>query len=74
MPLLTKMNIDENYSLDILKMTTSTNELVKKFVNRKLLILERFQVDVENIKKKKFNDGRSMNLCFLQLDSLPIKS
>jgi hypothetical protein len=31
-------------------MTTSTNELVKKFVNKKLLILERFQVDVENIK------------------------
>jgi hypothetical protein len=51
MPLLTKVNIDENYSLGILKMTTSTNALVKKFINRKLLIFERFQVDVENIKK-----------------------
>jgi len=47
MRLLTKVNIDENCSLDILKMTTSTNELVKKIVNKKLMIFERFQVDVE---------------------------
>ncbi len=54
-------------------MTTSTNELVKKFVNKKLLILERFQVDVENIKFFSMM-GEAWILCFLQLDSLPIKS
>jgi hypothetical protein len=49
MSLLTKVNIDENYSLDIFKMIISTNELVKKFVNTKFFIFERFLLDVENI-------------------------
>ncbi len=52
MSLLTKVNIDENYSLDIFKMTTNTNELVKKIVYTNFFNFERFQLDVENIKKK----------------------
>jgi hypothetical protein len=67
------MNIDENYSLDIFKMTTSTNELVKKFVNRETSNFGEVSSGCGKYQKK-FNDGRSMNLCFLQLDSLPIKS
>ncbi len=50
MSLLTKVNIDENFSLDIFKMTTNTNELVKKFVYTNFFNFERFQVVVENIK------------------------
>jgi len=54
-------------------MTKNTNELMKELVSRELLIFKGFQVDAKDIKCL-FNGGRSMDLCFLQLDSLPIKS
>ncbi len=37
-------------NLDIFEMTTNTNELAMELVNKKLLILKCYQVDVENIK------------------------
>jgi hypothetical protein len=42
--------VDENYSLDIFKMTTNINELMKELVNKRLLILKRFQMNVKDIK------------------------
>jgi hypothetical protein len=57
-------------SLDIFEMTKNTNELMKELVTRGLFD---FQVDAKDTKCL-FNGGRSMNLCFLQLDFLPIKS
>jgi hypothetical protein len=53
-------------------MTKNTNELLKELVSKEPLIFRRFQVDAKDIKYL-FNGGRSMNPCFLQLDSLPIK-
>jgi hypothetical protein len=43
-------SVDENCNLDIFKMTTNINELMKKLVNRKLLIFKRFQMNVKDIK------------------------
>jgi hypothetical protein len=42
--------VDENYGLDIFKMTTNINELMKKLVNKKLLIFRGFQINVKDIK------------------------
>ncbi len=41
---------DEKCSLNIFEMTTSTNELVKKLVNRKLQIFKRFQMYLKETK------------------------
>jgi hypothetical protein len=57
----------EDCNLDIFEMTTSTNEPTKEFASHELLSFRRFQVYVL------FNGGRSMNLCFIQLDSLLVK-
>ncbi len=42
--------VDENYSLDIFKMTTNINELMKELVNKKLLIFKKFEMNVKDIK------------------------
>ncbi len=42
--------LDEKCSLNIFEMTTSTTELVKELVNRKLQILKRFQMDLKETK------------------------
>jgi hypothetical protein len=42
--------VEKDKSLDIFEMTTSTSELTMKLVNRELLILKRYQVDVKDIK------------------------
>jgi hypothetical protein len=80
-PLFENLNVDqrvdENYTLDIFEMIANTNEptkefIKKEFIKKKLLIFRRFQMNVKNTKVT-FNGGRSMNLCFLLLDSSPIK-
>ncbi len=43
-------DVDEDCSLNIFEMIASTNEPTKEVVNRKLLILKRFQMDAKNIK------------------------
>jgi hypothetical protein len=42
--------VDENCSLDIFKMTTNINELVKELINRELLIFRRFRMSAKDIK------------------------
>ncbi len=42
--------VEEDKSLDIFEMTTTTSELATKLVNIKLLILKHYQVDVKDIK------------------------
>jgi hypothetical protein len=42
--------IDENCSLDIFEMIISINELARELVNKKLLILKQYYVNVKNIK------------------------
>jgi hypothetical protein len=66
-------SIDEDYNLDIFEMIANTNEPTKKPINMEFLIYKRFQVD-EKYFKCFFNGERNMNLCFLHLDSLLIKS
>ncbi len=63
--------VDENYTLDIFEMIANTNEPMKDFIKKKLMIFRRFQVNVKNTKVI-FDGGRSMNLCFLLLGSFPI--
>jgi hypothetical protein len=41
---------DENMNLDVFEMVVGINELVKEFINSKLLIFCKSQVDVKNIK------------------------
>jgi hypothetical protein len=43
-------DVDEDCSLNIFEMIASTNKPIKEFVNRKLLILKKFQLDAKNIK------------------------
>jgi hypothetical protein len=42
--------VEEDRSLDIFEMITSTNEPTLKLVNKKLLILRCYQMDVKDIK------------------------
>jgi hypothetical protein len=42
--------VNENCSLDIFEMITSTNEPAKKFVNKEVLIFRRFQMNTKDIK------------------------
>jgi hypothetical protein len=65
--------VDEDCSLDNFELTTNTNERMKELVSQKILIFRRFQVDTK-ISNAFSNGGKNMNLCFLQLDSLPIRS
>ncbi len=41
--------VEEDYNLDIFKMTTSTLKLVIKLINRDILMFKHFQVDVKEI-------------------------
>ncbi len=43
-------NFNEDNSLDIFDMVTNTNELIKKLLNKKLMIFRRFQMDAKYIK------------------------
>jgi hypothetical protein len=43
-------NSNEDNSLDIFDMVTTTNELIKKSFNKKLMIFRRFQMDAKYIK------------------------
>ncbi len=40
----------QDYSLDIFEQTTNTNEPVKEFMNRELLVFRKYQLDVKDIK------------------------
>jgi hypothetical protein len=42
--------LEEDMSLDIFEMVTSTSEPTTELVNKKLLIFRRYQVDVKNNK------------------------
>jgi hypothetical protein len=42
--------VEEDMSLDIFEMTTSTSYPTTKLVNRELLIFKHYQMDVEDIK------------------------
>jgi hypothetical protein len=42
--------VEKDNSLDMFKMTTNTNELTMKIINRKLLIFTHYQVNVKDIK------------------------
>jgi hypothetical protein len=42
--------VDEDYSLNIFDMTTSTNELVKEVVNKEFFIFKKFQVNAKEFK------------------------
>ncbi len=42
--------VNENYSLNIFEMITSTNEPAKKFVNKEVSIFWSFQMDTKDIK------------------------
>jgi hypothetical protein len=48
--LMANMQTDEKNSLDIFEMSTGTNEPTKEVVNKKLLMLRRFQVNIKDIK------------------------
>jgi hypothetical protein len=43
-------DVDEDCTLNIFEMIASTNEPIKEFVNRELLIFKRSQMDAKNIK------------------------
>jgi hypothetical protein len=45
-----EQRVQEDRSLDIFEMTTSTSELVMELVDRQLLIFNYYQVDVKDIK------------------------
>jgi len=54
---------DENNNLDIFEMVTNTNEHVKEFLNKKLLIFWIHQMDAKNFKCV-WSGGGNMNPCF----------
>jgi len=53
---------NENISLDIFEMVTSTNELTKELVNQKLMIFRKFQANEKNIKCP-LECWKNLNLC-----------
>jgi hypothetical protein len=51
-------------NLDIFEMVVGISELVKEFINWKLLIFCKCQVDVKNIKMPIWSGGGNMKPCF----------
>jgi hypothetical protein len=41
---------DENSCFDIFEMISHTNELINELVNKELLMFQRYQIDVKDIK------------------------
>jgi hypothetical protein len=58
--------VEEDMSMDISKMSISTNEPIIELINRKLLIFKCYKVDVKSIKWP-LSGGKNMRECFLQL-------
>jgi hypothetical protein len=44
------LNPNENFALNIFEQIVSTNELMKKLVDRELFIFKKYQVHIKNIK------------------------
>jgi hypothetical protein len=68
-----EQRVQEDRSLDIFEMTTSTSELVTELADRQLLIFNYFQVDVKE-SSAHYSDGKNIKICFLLLVFVQDKS